>query len=452
MKTKYSYLIALVLLLTACKKDFLDAKPDKSRVVPTSIEDLQAMLDNDSRMNNFYTNMGDIASDDVWTTTTLLNPLSETPRNAYIWAEDIFNDNEQNDWSYPYRVVLYANIALEGIDKLTPPAYRQTDWNNVKGSALFFRAFAFEKLLQQFARPYDVSSSVNDPGIALRLTPDLNAVSVRATVKQGYDQVIADATMAATLLPNTPQYKTRPSKAAAFGLLARTHLAMQQYAEAGKFADSALKYYNTLIDYNTLNATAAFPVPLFNAEVVFHSRSSGGTAFFNASVGRIDSVLYKSYHIDDLRKKIFFKVISGNTVSYSGSYGGSVAPFVGIATDELYLIRAESKARAGNKDAAMNDLNTLLQKRWKTGFFVPFSASTANDALVKVLTERRKELLIRNLRWSDLRRLNKEPQFAVTITKHMNNQVYTLMPGDNRYVFPIPAQVIQATGMPQNPR
>lgn len=440
------------MLFTACKKGFLDAKPDKSRVVPTTIEDLQAMLDNDSRMNNFYTNMGDIASDDVWTTTALLNPLSETQRNAYIWGEDIFNDNEQNDWSYPYRVVLYANIALEGIDKLTPPAYRQTDWNNVKGSALFFRAYAFEKLLQQFAKPYDAANAAIDPGIALRLNANLNEVSVRSSVRQSYDQVIADATLATTLLPNVPQYKTRPSKAAAFGLLARTYLAMQQYADAGRFADSALKYYNTLIDYNTLNATAAFPVPLFNAEVIFHSRGSGGSAFFNASVGRIDSVLYKSYHNDDLRKKIFFKVISGNTVSYSGSYGGSVAAFVGIASDELYLIRAESKARAGDKDGAMNDLNTLMQKRWKTGLFVPFTAGTANEALVKVLAERRKELLIRNLRWSDLRRLNKEPQFAVTITKHANNQVYALAPNDNRYVFPIPAQVIQATGMPQNPR
>lgn len=442
----------MMLLFTACKKDFLDAKPDKSRVVPTTIEDLQAMLDNDSRMNNFYTNMGDIASDDVWTSTALLNPLSETQRNAYIWGEDIFNDNEQNDWSYPYRVVLYANIALEGIDKLTPPAYRQADWNNVKGSALFFRAYAFEKLLQQFAKPYDAANAAVDPGIALRLNANLNEVSVRSSVRQSYDQVIADATLATTLLPNVPQYKTRPSKAAAFGLLARTHLAMQQYIEAGRFADSALKYYNTLIDYNTLNATAAFPVPLFNAEVVFHCRSSGGTAFFNAAVGRIDSLLYKSYHNDDLRKKIFFKVISGNTVSYSGSYGGSVAAFVGIASDELYLIRAESKARAGDKDGAMNDLNILLQKRWKSGLFVPFTASTANEALVKVLAERRKELLIRNLRWSDLRRLNKEPQFAVTITKHLNNQAYTLAPNDNRYVFPIPAQVIQATGMPQNPR
>lgn len=445
-------LLCSFIILTACKKDFLDAKPDLNKVVPATIDDYQALLDDDSRMNNFYPIVSDVASDDVWITATALNTLSVTLRNAYVWGEDMFNDNNLNDWNSPYRTVFQSNIVLEGIDKITPAAYRVADWNNVKGSALFFRSIAFHGMLQEFAKPYDANTAATDMGIALRLNADLNEKSVRSPVKDCYERIIADLKEAALLLPAVSVYKTRPSKAAAYGLLARTYLSMGIYNEAGRYADSSLKYYSTLLDYNTLNASATFPVPMFNAEVVFHARTSSISSFVDANVGRIDSVLYKSYHADDLRKKIFFKVVSGNVVSYCGSYAGIVAPFAGIATDEIYFIRAESRARGGDKDGAMSDVNTVLQKRWKTGTFVPLSAANAADALVKVLTERRKELLMRNTRWSDLRRLNKEAQFAVTITRLLNNQTYVLPPNDNRYVFPIPNAVITQTGMPQNPR
>jgi hypothetical protein len=124
-----------------------------------------------------------------------------------------------------------------------------------------------------------------------------------------------------------------------------------------------------------------------------------------------------------------------------------------LATDEIYLIRGECYARAGNKDAALTDLNTLMIKRWKNnGTWVPFTATDANDALGKILTERRKELCFRGTRWSDLRRSNKEAQFAITLTRVVNLQTYTLPPNDQRYVLPLPPDVIRLTGMPQNPR
>lgn len=83
--------------------------------------------------------------------------------------------------------------------------------------------------------------------------------------------------------------------------------------------------------------------------------------------------------------------------------------------------------------------------------FIPYTASTASDALNTILLERRKELLMRGIRWSDLRRLNKEPQFAKTLIRIEDGQTYSLQPGGLRYIFPIPLLVIQMTGIPQNP-
>jgi hypothetical protein len=100
----------------------------------------------------------------------------------------------------------------------------------------------------------------------------------------------------------------------------------------------------------------------------------------------------------------------------------------------------------------MNDLNTLLMTRWKTGTFVPYQAANADDALQQILTERKKELLFRGTRWADLRRLNKDSKFAMTLTRIINGVTYTLPPNDPRYAMPIPDNEISLSGIPQNAR
>lgn len=70
-------------------------------------------------------------------------------------------------------------------------------------------------------------------------------------------------------------------------------------------------------------------------------------------------------------------------MGFKRGYSGTILPFTGIATDEVWLIRAEALAKTGQWQAAMADLNTLLQKRWRTGTFVPLTALNATDALEK---------------------------------------------------------------------
>jgi hypothetical protein len=92
-----------------------------------------------------------------------------------------------------------------------------------------------------------------------------------------------------------------------------------------------------------------------------------------------------------------------------------------------------------------------LSKRWKNGFFQAVTASSAADALTKILTERRKELVFRGLRWADIKRLNLEGA-NISLTRKLNGQTYTLSPNHPRFALPIPDDVIQISGMPQNPR
>jgi hypothetical protein len=100
---------------------------------------------------------------------------------------------------------------------------------------------------------------------------------------------------------------------------------------------------------------------------------------------------------------------------------------------------------------ALNDLDSLLTHRWRTGTFTPYSISSAAEALDTILVERRKELAFRGLRWSDLRRLNREA-WPITLTRNLNGVLYTLTPNSELYTLPIPPDVINFSGIMQNPR
>jgi tetratricopeptide (TPR) repeat protein len=298
-----------------------------------------------------------------------------------------------------------------------------------------------------WAKAYDRSTAASDLGIPLRLNSDFNEPSVRASVQAVYDKIIGDLEQAIRLLPVAPEHVMRPSRPAAYALLSRTYLAMREYDKAGKYADSCLQLKNTLIDYNTLNSSANFPISMFNSEVIAHHSLSTSSLFGKT----MDSSLYRSYAANDLRKTIFFRSNGDGSYAFKGSYYGSAILFSGLATDEMYLTRAECFARAGNTTAALNDLNALLVKRYKSGTFVPVTAVDSQDALNKILIERRKELVHRNLRWMDVKRLNKEGA-NITIRRMINNKLYELPPNDPRYALPLPGYIVSITGMPQNPR
>jgi len=456
MKLKYIlFLSVLYLLFTGCKKDWLDAKPSTDLVVPQNLGDYQSLLDNTDVFNTNEPVIGLMAgeqfhlSESDWQNVPVL-----TFKNAYIWGDDIYQGEEGNSgWWNSYTKVLYANVVLEGITKINPTAANQVAWNNIKGSSLFFRAFEFYNLSQLFCKPYNSTTANSDLGVPLRTTSDINTPSVRATLQQTYDQIINDLQAARELLPVSPTIRSRPSRQAADALLARIYLSMEDYAKAGEAATKALQSYSVLIDYNSLNASSSSPFPSLrngNTEVIFYAEMQG-VQVLNSPALIVEPVLYSLYDSADLRKSIFFTG-NGGIKNFKGSYTGTLFyHFAGLATDELYLIRAESYARANKTTEALQDLNSLLQNRYQ-GTFVPVTATSVNDALIRIVAERKKELLYRGLRWSDLRRLNKDNQFKETLTRGLNGQTYSLLPNDPKYVFLIPPEIIRLSGIQQNIR
>jgi tetratricopeptide (TPR) repeat protein len=450
---KYLYIALSFLALPSCKK-YLDTKPDKKMVIPTQISDLQGLLDYYYYMNQQCSDLGGVSSDNYYLNDEDFSSLPfDRERDMYLWKPGIFLGSSPTDWQNEYTVVYNANVVLNNIRNIERNASNASAWDNCKGSALVFRAKSFYEIAQIWAKIYDSTTASTDLGIPLRLTSDFNVKSVRSSVQQTYNQIISDLKEAISLLPDKPVFSYRPSKCAAYGLLARTYLVMGNYQMAGLYADSALEINGALLDYNTLDTTSAYPfqsVEFTNPEDIMHSTCQGADGDIIPWDARIDSMLYRSYNINDLRKSIFFGPNSDSSTYYfKGNDEANGYVYNGIATDELYLIRAECNARLGHPESALDDLNTLLSNRYKTGTFIPYTTNNTNDVLSLILTERRKELVFRMLRFSDIKRLNRDGANIIQ-QRTINGQTYTLPPNNPRYALPIPEDVIQYTGMKQN--
>lgn len=452
--------VLVILCAIGCKKEFLDAKPSSDILTPNTIEEYQNILDFPTL--NTGVGLGILSADEFQYSSdaTWLAMSSVTARNSYIWAKDIYEGTNNANWATQYFCIYYANNVLSGLEKIKTTPLNINQWNITKGWALFIRAYGFYELLNYFSVFYDPATAANDLGIPLRLNPSIDEILPRSSVQESFNRVIKDLTEASTLLSaSMPVARSRPSKAAAHALLARIYLNMRQYNKAEAHADTCLTFHNKLLDYNTLNKTSTTPFAINHEEQIYAKLASGDPGF-NAQNTSTDVApeLISLYEPNDLRLVIYFIKQSNGTYDTKRSYyGAGLPPFVGLATDEIYLIKAEGLARRGESTSSMEYLNQLRIKRWNPTATTPAKpyqnliATDAVDALNKVLEERRRELVWRGTRWDDIRRLNKEGA-NITLTRTINGQTYTLAPNDPKYVFPIPENEITLSGIQQNPR
>ena len=472
------FALFILLTVTSCEK-YLDIKSNNTQAPITTIGECQELLNNMDLLNNGYPLEGILSVEEFYLNNEQYNSddIPTSDRHLYTWNTASLGA----EWISSYAKIYLANLVLESLEKIEQKGIVDVQSkNNVKGQALFFRAFSFWQLAQLYTKPYNTATSAEDLGIPLRLTADINDKSVRGSLGQTYDRILQDLTSAIQLLDPSFIVPTRPTKTAAYALLARVYLDLEDYPKALNSATEALNLNSELMDFNALDKNSLTPFPQYNPEVIFHAVSDGASILNSNDFAKIDPKLMILYGPNDLRKDIFFNTnmttqidpatgsnymdAEGNeiyfddgTYRFTGNYdptAGDQNFFVGLAVDELLLIRAECYARSGNTVTAMDDLNTLLSSRWNTnGGITPYiamSASSADDALIKVIAERRKELVFRGTRWTDLRRLNKDSRFAQTLSRTVLGVTYTLPPNDPRYTLLIPQDAINLGGIEQN--
>lgn len=453
MMNKQFMLIALLSLLglTSCEK-FLDEKPDIKLVVPKSLDDADLLLNDYTTMNDNYPLYGELGSDDYFLTKELWEASPDIDqRNTYIWADAPYEDVSQ--WRNPYKTVYNANQVLE-ILSISTANNNDKRFQRISGEAHFFRAFAFQFLIEIYGVAYQASTAADEYGIPLRLDPAIDEPSTRASLKDSYDQVIKDYKIAAASLPQQNEFVGRPFKASAYAGLSRAYLSMGDYAQAYAYADSCMLHYSDLLDFNTLDPSKSLPIARFNKEVLFPAVSKYA-GIMNADYCFVDTVLYRTYAEDDCRKTLFFEAsnILEGAFHFKGNFDNATGNlFVGLSTSEVFLNKAESAVRIGKVSEALSTMNQFLKTRWKTGAFSDWKETDPERLLAMIVEERRKELVFRGRRWADLKRLNLDPRFQKKLIRKLGEKEYQLEPNSPKYAYRLSEIVINLSGIPQNKR
>ncbi len=439
--------IMIILLLgtgylsSACD-DFLDAKPELSLAIPEELSEFQAILDAEPRQMNYAPKIPLISSDEMLLGDAALARMQHEDICAYRWEGDFYAiDDYGVDWTYGYQPIYYANVVLEGLSDFDP--LNEAERKKVlelEAAARFYRAWSHFQLLQVYAPPYDPDDS-NQPGIPMRPSADINLATGIANQIEVYHFILEDLDLAYEALPEIADLKTRPSKWAVEAFRSRIYLQMQDYPAALEAGNRALAISDVLMDFRSLSPEGAYYFPRFNPEVIFHAnQATTGYTFYREQW--VDPALYSLYDSADLRKTVLFRQsrVVGR-YNFVSRYSGDFQDWGGLAVDEVLLNRAEAAARTGREELALSDLNYLLERRYMSGF-LPL-ALEGKELLSRILEERRKELVFRGIRWMDLRRLNQDPDFAITINRTIAGKEYKLLPGGAGYTTPIPDREIK---------
>lgn len=456
---KFLLFTLIAALLISCSESFLEERPNSNILTPKSAEDFQRLLDNFEMMGNTSA-LPQLAADEYYidSESAWRSANTATERHSYIWDADIYGGEINiEDWNAPYQIVFYANNILNEIERSKADGIYDNEMENVRGQALFHRAKANYDLLKNFSVPFDPTTQETDLGIPLREEPSIDYTVGRSTVKECYDHIFNDLKNSLQGLKYwgpLPQ-RNRATRLAAYALLARIHLYRREYNEAEQFADSVLHRYDRLIDYNTISLTSTTPFTRTNDELIMY----GATMYYGSAsqINRtetvfVDSTLIKLYSEDDLRLSVYFAKDAQDRFTVKRGYNGTgLTPFTGMAVDEVLLIKAECLVRRNNLEEASSLMDRLLINRYQTGKYENVDFSDLEKALSFVLTERRKELVWRCLRWDDIKRLNKEGA-DIVLTRRLGDDTYRLEPNSSRYVFNIPQDEINRSGIVQNIR
>ncbi|WP_424049886.1 RagB/SusD family nutrient uptake outer membrane protein [Prevotella melaninogenica] len=456
--------ICVVVMLTGCN-DYLDIKP-KGEKIPTTVSDYETLLNYESvqKVSDTYPAY---LTDDVFlpdvaegTATPGLNSVDQSIRNLYLFKKEVFGDAQDDGfWFASYNRIYYYNTVIDNI--MNADGSDEQQKLSIRAEALISRALEYLYLVNGYAKYYDVRTAESDPGVPLILDEDISKKNlVRASVKDVYAQIQSDLQ---TALPNLPMQAKgnafRASKAAGYGVLAKMYLYMGNYAEALKAANAVLEMNNSLLDlkkYAVVKPQSSIgrtnvPQDIDNPENIYIKFAPYVYGLSSKVFGSDE--LISLFSEDDMRLQVYFTKNFRNIPTDKYVWAPYLRANLAVSSPEIYLIAAECEAREGSIERAIALINKLRDNRIKNN--TDIVATDRNDALQKVLEERRRELAMSGMvRYIDLKRLNQESQFAKTVTHVTGEGTFRLEPNSPLYVLPIPAKVMRfnKNSMKQNER
>ncbi|WP_225976276.1 RagB/SusD family nutrient uptake outer membrane protein [Mucilaginibacter ginsenosidivorax] len=439
---KYKIVLAGIMaaVLFSCKKSVLELPSQTALSTPiyfkSQADFQQAVNGAYAPLRTLYNNawaMGELRADN---SRYKFNPNDRgTIQAEYIadFTNDANNGIVAAKYVNDYQIIARVNQLLAPIDGVNFDAAVK---NNIKGQAYFLRAFAYFDLVQYFGK------------VPLHLKPvgTLQETALPlSSVDSVYNQIISDAKLAASLLPNKAiQEKGRVTSGSAQTLLGNVYTVLKKWPEAETAFSSVVNsgQYSLIADY----AAVFDPSNKNNAESVFEIQYQQGTDGYasnfiyqflpqpisGAEISAVTGVtpensltiegynipspdIIAAYEAGDKRKPASIGAVSA---------GGVVYPYVkkynhphaqtGITNDnwpvyryaEVLLFLAEVLNEQGKTSEAVKFLNQVRVRAGLTGTI----AGTTADLRQAIINERRFELAFENKRWLDLVRTGQAVQ------------------------------------------
>ncbi|MCE7039302.1 RagB/SusD family nutrient uptake outer membrane protein [Dyadobacter sp. CY312] len=447
MKAKYIAAWLLVVGLSGCRENFLNVLPETS--LSTDVFFLNE-IDFQQAVNAAYVPLRGIYNGPAWILEEMHSDNSYYARNTLYGAVDATenvanfavpttngitaNGNVLAQYRQNYQIIARTNQILASIDKVD---FAAASKSNLKGQALFLRAFAYFDLVRIFGKV---------PMHLIPVTGREDAALPLSTTDELYKQIEKDALEAISLLPNKAKQEAgRVTSGAAKTLLANLYLTQKKWAQVQPLMEDVVKNdgYTLMPDYN--NAFSFTETNKNNQESVFEVQYKEGSEGYNGSViysfipSPITAAELKpitgtsntqgtsqesnniptpdiiaAFEVGDKRKDVNIGYVTlssslaeNKTYPYIKKYArthslhgntGQNWPVYRYA--EVLLFLAESLNELGKPGEAATYLN---QVRSRAGLAATKAASQA-EMREAIFKERRVELAFENKRWFDLTR------------------------------------------------
>lgn len=453
------YIIAaglLAFVASGCQEKFLNVLPETQ--LSTAIF-FKTETDFIQAVNASYAPLRTIFNDRSWKLAEMHSDNTHYARNRLFGAVDntqnladfcipvsnglTTNDNVLQQYRQDYLIIARTNEILSRIDGVN---FEEKSKANLKGQALFLRAFAYYELVRYFGKaPLHLEPVTSREGAAKPLSPAADL----------FAQIEKDLKEAIPLLPSkSDQQAGRVTSGAANMLLADAYMFQKKWnlAEAALQAIVTSGKYSLMPEYdraftetsaNKNNAESVFevqylegsaglngnqiyqfiPAPISAQELVAITGTSNPQSISGENNNIPTPDMIEAYEKGDLRKDVSvgYVTLSGSlredkVFPYIKKYARKHAVHGNTGQNwpvyryaEVLLFLAEALNEQGKGAEALPHLN-LVRKR---AGLANITATATSDLREIIFKERRTELAFENKRWFDLVRTGRVKEFIV---------------------------------------
>lgn len=443
IKLRNLTVLFLTLSITSCNK-FLDVQPKSSISDENTIVDEKSAI---TAINGIYNALGQTGYYGIglpmvgYTSGDNVNYIGTLVYNSQFTKHEVRSDNATvNDlWLAAYETINRANNAIDKIPKVNDASFTQTKKDQLVGQAYFIRGLAYFDI----ARIWGGAQIVLEP---TKTVADKNGIK-RSTTAETYTQALNDFKEAERLLPETTD-RFRATKKTVWAIFSRYYLYLKDWEKAelyaGKLIDDQNNYqlvypYSAWFENGVIGTKESIFEIAYSTSFLNTNRNDWQPAQNGGGRRIVPNDTYIALLNDPAvggsRKSLISKTSTG--LWYGNLYYRSPAidPSYVIRIAEVYLNRAEARAKLQLREAALEDLNAIRHR----ADLQDFDSTDLDAVLLAIENERRIEFGLEPHRWFDLLRTGR--------AEHVLN-----IKDANKLVLPLPAnETIIDKNLTQNP-